>query len=267
LLDFLPRKGAAAVLEAYFDESERKGGTFCVAGYAFAKPQVKKFTKEWSRLFSGIKGGLHMVDLVHGRKAFEGTKIEERNRFLVEAVKIINERMSVGVAISCKLAEVKEHAPAWVSGFGHAYPLCCHLAMTSLGAYLKQQQSPETVAYVFESGHAFEGEARKFMTEAVTHAALKESYRHFGDSFLQKSDAVPLQAADLLAWEWAKFRDETLEQPLRQMRKSFQELVRAAPKRYKVHHITGKPLAKYMSQVRGLGLLQIAEKNSQVDKV
>jgi hypothetical protein len=259
LLDFLPSGGVTAVLEAYFDESERAGGTFCVAGYAFAATQAKKFTKEWSRLFSGIKGGLHTVDLVHGRGAFAGTTSDERHSFMVEAVKIVNARMTAGVAISCNLTEVERHAPAWVCGFGHAYPLCCHLAMTTLGAYLDESRDPEKVVYIFESGHAYESEARRFMTNAVGCSDLKRSYRHHGESFLPKSDAVPLQAADLLAWEWAKFRDETVELPIRRMRKSFRELIRSAPKRYKVRHITGPPLAKFMDRVRTLGLFQMVE--------
>lgn len=264
LLDFVPSSGAAAVLEAYFDESERTGGTFCVAGYAFAKPQAKKFAKEWSRLFAGITNGLHMVDLTHGTEAFAGTTLNERNALLVEAVKIINARMSIGVAVSCKLAEVKQHAPAWVCGFGHAYPVCCHLAMTALGKCLEEQRDPESVVYIFESGHPYENEARRFMANAVQCPDLKRSYRHHGDSFLPKSDAVPLQAADLLAWEWAKFRDETLEQPIRRLRKSLRELVRSAPKRYKMHHVTGAPLVKFMDQVRTLGLFQMAEEGGPV---
>ena len=55
------------MLRAYFDESEREGGTFCVAGYAFAPQQAKKFSKEWSRLFADYPGGMHMRDLTHRR--------------------------------------------------------------------------------------------------------------------------------------------------------------------------------------------------------
>jgi len=263
LLDFLPSKGAAAVLEAYFDESERRGGTFCVAGYVFAKPQAKKFTKEWSRLFAGIKNGLHMVDLVHGRGAFAGTTPNERDTLIVEAVRIINARMSIGVGVSCNLAELKTHSPKWIRGFGHAYPVCCHLAMTALGTYLDKCGNLEEVAYVFESGHAYESEARDFIKNVVVCAELKQRFRYHSDAFVPKSDAVPLQPADLLAWEWAKFRDETLEQSVRRIRKSLRELFRSAPQRYRMHHITGKPLAKYMDQVRSLGLLQIKEQETR----
>jgi hypothetical protein len=54
---------------------------------------------------------------------------------------------------------------------------------------------------------------------------------------LPKSNAVPWQAADFLAWEWVKFRHETMEQSKRRIRKSLREAFLAAPGRYKMHHI------------------------------
>ncbi len=248
-------------LQAYFDESERQDGTFCVAGYAFSEPQAEKFVKQWSELFAGIKGGLHMVDLVHGVRAFNDVPPEERNSLIVEAVKIINSRISVGIAVSCNLAEVKQHSPKWIRGFGHAYPLCCHLALTALGKYLDVKQNPEKVAYVFEAGHSHEEEARTFIANAVRCEPLRQSYRYFGDSFLPKSDAVPLQAADFLAWEWAKFRHETMEQSKRRIRKSLREAFLAAPGRYKMHHVTGPSLVKFLGRIRELGLSQIEEES------
>lgn len=255
LLDFVPSKGAAAVLEAYFDESERSGGTFCVGGYAFAKPQAKKFTKEWSRLFPR---GFHMVDFVHGQGKFTGTTTDERNALLVRAVKIINSRMSVGVAVSCKLAEIEKHSPKFVRGFSHAYPICCHLAMTTLGAYLDEKQNPEQVVYTFEAGHRCEAEAREFIKNAVQSPEAKRSYRYLGDSFLPKSEASPLDAADLLAWEWGKCYDETISQPIRRIRKSLRALF-ADTKRVLVRHVEGDALVKFLNEVRRLGLLKMTE--------
>jgi hypothetical protein len=70
-----------------------------------------------------------------------------------------------------------------------------------------------------------------------------------------------LQAADFLAWEWAKFRHETLEQSKRRIRKSLREAVLAAPGRYKMHHITGPSLVKFLGRIRELGLSQIEEES------
>jgi hypothetical protein len=260
LLNLLEGKGVAAILQGYFDESEREGGIFCVAGYLFTPRQAKKFIKDWSQLFRAYPGGLHMRDLTKPRRSFEGITRVEQQRLIVEAVRIVKRRVSAAVAVSCNVKEVESISPKWIKGMGHAYPLCCHLCMTAAGKFLRESGSQERVTYVFESGHAREGEARTFMRHVVLNPDVKESYRHSGDAFLPKSDAVALQAADLLAWEWAKFRDESLEQGIRPIRKSLLALFQhPEPRRYSMSHITGAPLKKFMARIRELGLLQLEE--------
>jgi len=236
---------------------------FCVAGFAFASPQDKKFTKEWSRLFGRYPDGLHMRELAHRIGAFSGIQAAEQHRLMVEAVKIINRHVSAGFAISCNLHEVKLLAPRWVRGFGDAYPLCCHLTMLAVGQFLEKSGSAERVTYVFESGHSSEAETTDFIRSAVQSPQVAESYRYAGAEFLLKSEAVPLQAADMLAWEWAKFRDETLEKGIRPLRRSLRALFENDPKRYSGAHVTGEPLAKFMVQIRELGLLQLREERAK----
>lgn len=252
----LPRRGIAVLLQAYFDESEREAGTFCVAGYAFASDQARKFSKEWGRLFPH---GFHMVDLAAGRGAFKNMPRSTLDRLLREAVRAVNRRMSLGVAVSCKINELESAAPHWIRGFRRAYPICCHLCMTSLGKWLRDSRFAQNVAYFFESGHPYEGEARDFIRRAVCSKELRDAYRYYSDSFLPKADAPPLQAADLLAWEWAKFYDETIQQQLRPVRQSLRALFAANVDRYKMHHITGEPLKKFMRKITELGLLQLQE--------
>jgi hypothetical protein len=259
LLDFSEDKEVATIQQGYFDESEREGGVFCIAGYLFAPRQAKKFVKEWSRLFDGYPGGLHMRDLTQCRRSFEGISRKEQERLIVEAVSIVKMRVTAGFAVSCNAKEVEAIGPKWIKGFGHAYPLCCHLCMTAVGKFLRASGSEHRVTYVFESGHRREGEAREFLRHVILNPDVKESYRHNGDAFLPKSDAVPLQAADLLAWEWAKFRDETLEQNKRPIRKSLLALFQRDPKRYSMAHVSGPRLKKYMDQIVELGLLQLEE--------
>lgn len=254
LLDFLGDRGVATVLQGYFDESERQGGIFCVAGFTFAPRQAKKFCKDWSHLFSGYRSGLHMCDLTKRRGSFEGISDRERERLIVEAIRVIKSRMSAAFAVSCNVDEITETAPKGARGFSRAYPLCCHLCMSEVGRFLRSSNSADRVTYIFEAGHPYEGEARTFIRQVILSPVVKESYRHEGDAFLPKKDAVPLQAADLLAWEWTKFRDETLEQNLRPIRKSFLALVQRDPKLFRMSHVTGEPLKRFMGHVRELGL-------------
>src|ERR1700689_3708649 len=95
-----------STIEAYFDESERReSGVFCVAGYAFLPRQARRFIKEWTDLFKPY-GGFHMKELAHSCGRFVGISRSEHDRLIREAVRIVNQRKSFGVAVSCALDEV-----------------------------------------------------------------------------------------------------------------------------------------------------------------
>jgi hypothetical protein len=260
------RDGYAVMLRAYFDESERSGGIFAVAGFAFRKAQAKRCAHEWTRLFEQY-GGCHMTDLQAREQQFKGISDDEAARLIREAVVIIHNRADYGIAVSCDVREMNAILPKWVQGFEGAYPVCCHMAMTLLGQLVRDNEPNERIAYVFEDGHRHEGAARRFMANAMEVPQLKESYQHFSDSFASKKDVIPLQTADVFAWEFAKCWDETIQQHKRKMRKSLIAiLTQGKPgvsdfdsKRFKFSHLTGLPLRGFIKQVEQLGLLQLAE--------
>lgn len=250
LLRCIEGRGIVGLLEAYFDESERQGGIFCVAGYAFIPRQTRTFIKAWKPLFAPF-GGFHMKDLVHRRKGFEGISCDQRDNLLREAVRIINTTMQFGFAVSCPMDEIMLHSQS-VHAFRHAYPICCYLAMIELVHMMIEARVEREVFYTFESGHPCEGEAREFIKAIASNPAAKRDLRHAGDAFLPKNAAVPLQAADLLAWEWAKCKDETIDRRLRPIRNSLLALFRRDTKRYKVAHVHGEKLAKYLAVMPGI---------------
>jgi hypothetical protein len=249
------------MLRAYFDASTRTNGTFCVAGYAFRRVQLRQFNREWSRLFGGY-GGSHMRELTSRTGRFEGIDNGEQDRLLRGAVAIINAQIAFGVVMSCSLPEIQSLLPTWIKGFEHAYPVCCHLAMTRLGLSVSAT-TDERIAYYFETGDQYSGSARAFMSRVEDTPELKQSYQHFSHEFIPKGEAAALEAADLLAWEWAKFRDETLERRIRPMRRSLIELLGPDGEfkgdQYSGHHIGGQALRDFCAKVYQLGLLQLEE--------
>lgn len=124
---------------------------------------------------------------------------------------------------------------------------------------LALKNNPDRIVYTFEAGHQHESEAREFVSSMVSSEELKKIYRHAGDVFLPKADAIPLQAADLLAWEWAKFYDESILTPKRPIRKSLLSLFRHAPNKYTMMHATGQKLERAMQKYKQLALEQLQE--------
>jgi hypothetical protein len=246
------------LLRAFFDESERTNGLLCVAGYVFAPDQARRLAKEFRAEFAQY-GGFHMNELIAKHKAYKNISNDERDRLLKRAVSIVRERFSYGVAVTVNKHEYEAQAPRFIKGFRNAYPFLCHLAMTAVPLIAKKNGDRRRVHYVFEAGHRFEREAMFAVGQVMQVPELKDGYRYEGHSFLGKADAVPLQAADLLAWEAAKFKDETLDQKIRKMRRSLRELVTADPKRYHFSFCDGASLARSLDKYRALGIEQLEE--------
>jgi hypothetical protein len=253
------------VLHAYFDESERGTGVFSVAGFAFTKLAVRKFNKEWQRLFSQYGGFCHMTDLHAHRKQFKNISNREASRLIIGAIEIINRYSSFGSAVACDLAEMDSHLPRWIEGFGHAYPFLCHQAMYRLGTLISQSGRDDEITYIFECGHERQDEAHRFMGLADRSPELKAVFKHRSHEFVPKKDAPPLQAADIFAWEYAKYWDDTVQQRKIPMRKSLASILTSGhstlefQKRFKLDFLTGPPLWNALEKTKALGLTQIEE--------
>jgi hypothetical protein len=256
LLDYCEGQ-IVAILQAYFDESQRKTGLLCVAGFVFAAPQAKKFSKEFSAVF-GRYGGFHMVDLVARRQGFKGISEADRDLLIREAVRIVAQRFTYGVAVAANVAEYDAIAPKFMTGFKSPYSFLCHMAMTAVPLIARKHSDPSPVTYIFEAGHSDRAEAEAFVGLMGTTEESRKHYRYSGHAFLPKADAIPLQAADLLAWEVGKFRDETLP-GYRDFRKSLEALTEGRTKRYHWSFLEGPTLRESMQQIGEQGLQQIQE--------
>ncbi len=249
------------MLHAYFDESERDG-LLCVSGVAFTERGARLLAREYKNVF-GSYGGFHMVDLVARADGYKGISSEERVSLIKEAVRIFGDYFSYGVSVTIGLKEYMEQSPTFMRGLGQAYPFLCHLGMTALVELMRAHREEERIAYVFEAGHAYEAEARDFVAMCAATKELRTFYMHGEDSFVPKADAVPLQAADLLAWETVKFQLETVETAKRKMRLSFLAMHAARPGRIKMHFCKGPRLRKALNGYRQVGLKALEEEQQR----
>ena len=264
LLDYCGNR-KVALLRAFFDESERENGLLCVAGYVFAPYQARKLAKEFRAEFAQY-GGFHMKELAHKRKGYKNISDGERDRLVQSAVNIVRERFSYGVAVTVNKHEYEAQAPRFIKGFKNAYPFLCHLAMMAVPHVAEKNGDRQFVHYVFEAGHPFEAEAVFAVGQVMQVPELKAHYRYAGHSFLPKADAVPLQAADLLAWETAKFKDETLDRRMREMRRSLRSLFTADTKRYHLSFCGGASLTRSLEKYRALAIEQTEEERDAKQK-
>lgn len=85
---------------------------------------------------------------------------------------------------------------------GSAYTVSLQLILGAMRAWLSVSPEVTRMAYFFEAGHKSQGEANKAMEKIFLNKEDRKALRYSGHAFIDKRKAAPVQAADLLAWQW-----------------------------------------------------------------
>lgn len=86
------------------------------------------------------------------------------------------------------------------------YTLCCYWALIRIAAEAEKAQMKEDIHYFFEAGNSNQKSANRMLESVFNVVRQKVRYRYAGHKFVEKEEAVGVQAADILAWQWATDR-------------------------------------------------------------
>jgi hypothetical protein len=212
-----------AFLEAYFDESGSHSGSpvLCVAGYLFEKEKCRQFDLEWIEVLHGFQlPYFRMVDCAHGTGPFEQLNLKERIQCETLMIELIKKYMISGFSVTIDETQYDAWRADQYQLFGSAYTWCCWMSLIAVESWAEKAGFDGKIAYFFEAGHDSHAEANRIMTESMDIAGI----RYASHAFAKKREMRPLQAADLLAWQAAKFRKEWMKGN-RKPRADFRSLV------------------------------------------
>ncbi len=217
LLELLvPESGKALFLveaEAYFDESGTHSGSpiMCVAGYLFSPEQCRRFDQEWAEVLEEFSlRYFRMSECAHGTGEFKGRR-EICDPVARRMIGIIKRRAERGIVTSISEKYFNEHvSDALQLTTGPAYSWCIRWALGLVRDWIDKYNFEGTISYFFESGHQHQSITNQILDRNFGHdSQAKKSFRYGSHSFAGKvpseaSEAVlrPLQAADLLAWQY-----------------------------------------------------------------
>lgn len=226
------------MLEAYFDESGTHSGSkvLSVAGYIAEKDQWLKFIDEWASALQ--KAGLppnrpfHAVDFESRRGDFENWPRDARMvDFHRELLGIVRRRVRQGFSIALDMNawdELVVH-PVRAAGIGpaggahSAYSFALAHCLVQIEKWADEFDVSDQIAYFLESGAGFGGDIDSI------HRTLKDEksrYRFQSLTVVEKHTFIPLQAADVLAYEsykhWLNFEFSGKTRP---ERLSFEKLM------------------------------------------
>jgi len=206
------------------DESGTHQGSpvMSMAGYIFSKEQAHRFSRDWGKDLRRF--GLpfaHMTDCALGKGNYKNMSMIERVASEKALIAHTRHRSLFGIAVAIYL---NRYNKLFGQGrFDHnPYTFCLGLCVTAINRWAETTRYKGRFAYIFESGHEAAAEAHGVMRGFQQHPNGKYYSSH---SFVKKEDAMPLQAADMLSWQYAHFIKRRGEGHIHK-RKDFEALLR-----------------------------------------
>ena len=183
---------------AYFDASGSPDDTVAVVVAGFVAPveQWTEFDRNWSDCLKDFGvSALHMREFAHSLREFASWKgvEDKRRRFLSRLISIIRTRVWHSFASAVVMDDYRKVDSKYkLSEFSKPYTLAGGTCVAKLTRWRKRWTSPQdTLEIVFEDGDKDKGDLIR---------ALKQ-HEGIEPKFLNKKQATPFQAADLLAYE------------------------------------------------------------------
>lgn len=194
-------------IAAYFDESGTHAGSeaVAVAGYLATPEEWESFEVEWRAALA--EWGLdyfHMSKFANRIGEYASWTEDDRRERFVRLVNITNKHVlgSVGTVIPLALydATFSVGGPARAKT-GGPYGLAAFCNMMSVADLVRDLRGEPSVAYVLESGAVGRHQITKLLLDNMNDPESQKQFRLLSLAFQDKRQFVPLQAADILAYE------------------------------------------------------------------
>jgi hypothetical protein len=235
-------------MKAYFDESGECdiSPVFCMAGFIIEREAARQMSERWQKMLDAYRLPMfHMTDCANGAPPFDSLTMDERIAAEKEAISIIRDTITYGFAVSLKPREFSKSVPRSPE-IGSPYSLCVHTCFTGVRGWANHTNFAGKISYIFEEGHRSAGEANGIMRRIFYKPEMRAEHRYISHAFADKCMVLPLQAADLIAWQWFSENKRQIERTRPNPRKDFQELMikpMESGAKYHAIHFTPKLLA------------------------
>ncbi len=194
------------IYTAYLDESGTHDGaeSLAVAGFLSVANSWVDFSARWQLALNDF--GLdyfHMSDFANRVGPYATWNEQERRARLTRLLGIISNSTVASVATCLSVPEVEEIFSARAKAMcGGAYGLAAIATFMSAADVVSADESIDgTINYVFESGARGAGQIAAVYNANVRDPVQKDQYRLGSLRFDDKRMFLPLQAADILAYE------------------------------------------------------------------
>lgn len=201
----LPYGGWIVTLaEVYVDESGTHDGSpvLAVGGHIYFKNAASSFDQKWAEYLAS-KGlpYFRMTDCAHRTGPFKGWSDDACDVVERELISMIRTRSEMGFVTTLNEAEFMQCGPK-AREVGGAYSFSLRMCLSHVRAWIEKTKFKGQVAYFFEAGHKHQTQANGIMNDIFADPQLRDHFHYAAHAFADKKQVRPLQAADLLAWQF-----------------------------------------------------------------
>ena len=218
-----------AALKLYFDESgtHKSAAGIAIAGYVASTDSWLHFSEDWSVALKrfGVSC-FHMTDWENRRGEFKGMKERERKRLYNKLVTIIHRYAEGGLAASFHVHDFQKADLL----LGSPYIFCSTLAIAAANQWAETVSFDDELEFVFEKGAETASYFKRAFEAAQKNKQFAARFRLGSISYADRRRVVPLQAADILAYETYKKLDGRLN------RKTIEILLNGKVQHYAIHY-------------------------------
>jgi hypothetical protein len=229
---------------AYFDETGMHAGApdTVVAGYLFEKNKAKEFSRNFREnilpLLPINKKGKRIFHAnrccpFFGHAEYESMRNEDRQKIADLVADSAMEAVTLGAVSGMEKTEYAKairNSPQLADLTGSEYTACLVRCVENMAAWMNENNVKGRVLYIFEAGCEHQEEANKFLFRISQSEELKRRYRWHNYAFVEKDENVSyLYPADLLAWEWQRWRQNQLNPKMNESRPRLSRMLKAKP--------------------------------------
>lgn len=248
------REGLLGMFTGYYDASGgRDTGFMAVAGFVADVRKWEVFEGSWRLVLAKFDlPYFHMKEFAPSRGPFESWKGQETKRanLLRDLIQVVHETADFWISCSMRNEILDVATKRYGVRFdGGAYPLVARFCIARAHEFMRKRHGKAEIQHVFESGDQGKGKLVGMIERLNNHAKLLRVqgkrdpkmdpypiplpiFKPSRDTATEKG-LLPLQAADLVAWEFHKMHREARLDSI-QLRRPLQELRKRLPGEYTV---------------------------------
>jgi len=209
------RESVFVMFTPYFDSSHTSGGkgVWVVSGWLSTVEKWERFTVDWKLVLAKFNVPyLHMKEFAHSTGAFaDGWKGENNKRelFIRTLISVIKDHAIAGFSSMIENSVFEEVDKEYEvrENFGNEFALCGRTCAAKANLWLRDNGYDRPAEYVFEAGDERGRLTHLFESQGYPPPIFRPSHDRIANDGVLIRGLVPLQAADLMAYELRKAWD------------------------------------------------------------